>query len=101
MAELLPEEIVQAIAIANAKSIGEQPAILANLALAQQMFKQNLEQQATLSRQQALNQVQVAATAKSIATINKGAGEAGQATLAPLTEAISKTKYGIVLLPIS
>lgn len=101
MAELLPDAIVQAIAISNAKSIGEQPAILANLALAQQVFKQSLEQQATLGRQQALNYVQLAATAKSIATINKGDAGAGQAVLGPLTEPIDKTRYGIVLLPLS
>lgn len=101
MGELLPEAIVQAIAISNAKSVGEQPAILANLALAQQMFKQNLEQQAAVSRQQALNQVQVAATAKSIAAVDKGAGSSGQATPASLSGAIEKTRYGIVILPLS
>jgi hypothetical protein len=70
MAGQLPEDIVQAIAISNAKSIGEQPAILANLALAQQIFNQNMQQQISLSQQQAMNQVQMAATAKCVAMID-------------------------------
>ncbi|CAM3473090.1 FAD-binding monooxygenase [Paracidovorax anthurii] len=70
MPDSLPAEVIQAIAISNAKSIGEQPAILANLALAQQIFNQNMQQQIALSQQQAMNQVQMAATAKSIAMID-------------------------------
>jgi hypothetical protein len=60
----LPPDIVEAIAIANAKSIGEQPAILANLALANQIFNTNLAQQNAIASQQALFQVTLAATAK-------------------------------------
>jgi hypothetical protein len=71
MADSLPNEIVQAIAISNAKSIGEQPAILANLALAQQIFNQNMQQQIALSQQQAMNQIQMAAAAKCVAIIEK------------------------------
>ncbi len=70
MSDSLPSDVIQAIAISNAKSIGEQPAILANLALAQQIFNQNMQQQIALSQQQAMNQVQMAATAKSIAMID-------------------------------
>lgn len=69
MAGELPDDIVQAIAISNAKSIGEQPAILANLALAQQIFNQNMQQQISLGQQQAMNQVQMAAAAKCVAMI--------------------------------
>lgn len=74
MAGELPEDIVQAIAISNAKSIGEQPAILANLALAQQIFNQNMQQQIGLSQQQAMNQVQMAATAKCVTMIENAGG---------------------------
>ncbi|SFE15877.1 FAD-binding monooxygenase [Paracidovorax konjaci] len=70
MSDSLPADVIQAIAISNAKSIGEQPAILANLALAQQIFNQNMQQQIALSQQQAMNQVQMAATAKSVAMID-------------------------------
>lgn len=68
--DALPSDIVQAIAISNAKSIGEQPAILANLALSQQIFNQNLQQQNAVSHQQALNQIKLAVVAKYIAMID-------------------------------
>jgi hypothetical protein len=70
----LPSDIVEAIAISNAKSIGEQPAILANLALAQQIFNLNMQQQIALSQQQAVNQVTMAAAASCVAMITKGGG---------------------------
>jgi hypothetical protein len=78
MADSLPAEVVQAIAISNAKSIGEQPAVLANLALAQQIFNQNMQQQIALSQQQAMNQVQMAAAARAVSLIEQ-AGQNGQA----------------------
>ncbi len=65
----LPNEIVQSIAISNAKSIGEQPAILANLALANQIFTDNLQQQMLLSQQQAMNQVMLAIVSKCVSVI--------------------------------
>lgn len=71
MADSLPSDIVQAIAISNAKSIGEQPAVLANLALAQQIFNQNMQQQIALSQQQAMNQVQMAVAARAVSLIEQ------------------------------
>lgn len=71
MADSLPNEIVQAIAISNAKSIGEQPAVLANLALAQQIFNQNMQQQIALSQQQAMNQVHMATAARAVTLIEQ------------------------------
>ena len=65
----LPDEIVQSIAIANAKSIGEQPAILANLALANQILNNNLQQQMFISNQQAMNQIVMATMAKCVTLI--------------------------------
>ena len=50
----LPDQIVESIAISNAKSIGEQPAILSNLALANQILNNNMQQQMMLSQQQAI-----------------------------------------------
>ncbi|AVS79223.1 FAD-binding monooxygenase [Paracidovorax avenae] len=87
MSDSLPSDVIQAIAISNAKSIGEQPAILANLALAQQIFNQNMQQQIALSQQQAMNQVQMAATAKSIAMIDNCKN---QDTIDQLTRDIEK-----------
>ena len=62
----LPKEIVEAIAMANAESIGEQPAILANLALADQIFNVNLAQQNALMNQQMIFQIELAALAKCV-----------------------------------
>ncbi|MBB5357498.1 hypothetical protein HDE76_000680 [Rhodanobacter sp. ANJX3] len=89
MAGQLPDDIVQAIAISNAKSIGEQPAILANLALAQQIFNQNMQQQISLSQQQAMNQVQMAATAKCVAIIDN-AGCKNQSSIDQMGKDIEK-----------
>ncbi|GLQ98827.1 FAD-binding monooxygenase [Dyella mobilis] len=85
----LPEDIVQSIAIANAKSIGEQPAILANLALAQQIFNQNMQQQISISQQQAMNQVQMAAAAKCVAMI-ESAGCKNQSSIEKMEKDIEK-----------
>ncbi|MBN2069310.1 MAG: hypothetical protein JW739_06710 [Opitutales bacterium] len=65
----LPNEIIQSIAISNAKSIGEQPAILANLALANQILNQNLQHQTQIAQQQAFNQIAMATTAKCVSII--------------------------------
>lgn len=65
----LPPEIVESIAIANAKSIGEQPAILANLALANQIMNTNLQQQMAIAALQAMNQVMMATMAKCVSLI--------------------------------
>jgi len=89
MAGQLPDDIVQAIAISNAKSIGEQPAILANLALAQQIFNQNMQQQVSISQQQAMNQVQMATAAKCVAMI-ESAGCKNQATIEKMGKDIEK-----------
>ena len=62
----IPDDIVEAIAISNAKAIGEQPAILANLALANQINNNNLAQQNALANQQALFQLQMATIAKCV-----------------------------------
>ncbi|RTL42007.1 MAG: FAD-binding monooxygenase [Burkholderiales bacterium] len=87
-ADALPAEIVQAIAISNAKSIGEQPAVLANLALAQQIFNQNMQQQIALSQQQAMNQVHMA-TAATTASLIAQAGQGGCVSR-PAIEQIAK-----------
>jgi hypothetical protein len=90
MAGQLPDDIVQAIAISNAKSIGEQPAILANLALAQQIFNQNMQQQISLSQQQAMNQVQMAAAAKCVALIESAGGCKNQTSIDQMGKDIEK-----------
>jgi len=60
----LPPSILESLAIINAESIGEQPAILANLALASQIFATNLQQQNAVAHQQAVNQLRLAVVAR-------------------------------------
>ena len=69
--EGLPPDVTEAIAVANAHSIGGQPAILANLALANQIANANLAQQYSLTNQQALFQVQLALLAKCVEVISR------------------------------
>ena len=68
----LPDQIVESIAISNAKSIGEQPAILSNLALANQVLNTSMQQQMMLSQQQAMNQITMATLAKCVSIITNG-----------------------------
>ncbi|MCS3809229.1 FAD-binding monooxygenase [Xanthomonas sp. 4461] len=90
MADSLPADIIQAIAISNAKSIGEQPAVLANLALAQQIFNQNMQQQISLSQQQAMNQVQMAAAARCVAMIERADDCKNQTTIDQMVKDIER-----------
>lgn len=64
----LPDEIIHAIG--NAESTGEQPAVLANLALAQRIFNQNMRQQTAIAHEQAMNQIRLAAVAKAVSLID-------------------------------
>ena len=99
-ASSLPEQIVESIAIGNAKSIGEQPAILANLALANQVFNTNLQQLIMLNHMQAMNQLTLAVLARCVSLISTNhAGSvdsskeltAALETLNKFTEAAKKT----------
>ncbi|WP_210247075.1 hypothetical protein [Aliikangiella marina] len=86
MADELPQDIVQSIAISNAKSIGEQPAILANLALAGEIFNLNMQQQAQIAQQQAMNQIAVATAATTIPHQNAGNTDGSTDALAKIFE---------------
>lgn len=66
----LPQDIVQSIAISNAKSVAEQPAILANLALANLIANTNLAQQNAVSNQQAMNELGIAVVGKTVNSIS-------------------------------
>jgi len=90
MADSLPADIVQSIAISNAKSIGEQPAILANMALANQILNNNLQQQMFISNQQAMNQIVMATMAKCVTLIV--GGENGEPTAAAVKEVMELLK---------
>lgn len=87
----LPSDIVQGIAISNAESLGEQPAILANLALANQIFNQNLQQQMALANQQATNLLLLATVAKCVGMITgAGSSQFDPATLKELLEMLKQ-----------
>jgi hypothetical protein len=64
--DILPQEIVEAISNSNAVSIGEQPEIFANLALADLIFNTNLAQQNAIVNQQVIFQIELAALAKCV-----------------------------------
>lgn len=60
----LPNEIVQSIAISNAKSIADQPAMLANLSMGNLIANINLSQQNAVANQQAMNELQTSVVGK-------------------------------------
>lgn len=77
----LPNEIVESIAIGNAKAIGEQPAMLSNLAYANTVANTNLSQQNAVANQQAMNELGIAVTGKAVNIVaNLGPLEARSAT---------------------
>ncbi len=55
----LPRSIVASIALSNVSSVGLQPSILSNLALANLVANTNLAQQNAVSAQQLMNQLQM------------------------------------------
>lgn len=65
----LNEEIVSSIAIANLKTVAEQPALLSNIALSNQIFNQNMSQQNSLAEQNAMGIARLAAV-KSMTEFN-------------------------------
>jgi len=87
----LPSEIVQAISIANATSIGAQPAILANLALANQIFNNSLQQQAQISTQRAIDLLTLAIVARGVSLIASDTSGGGDNT-ARLQELVTLLK---------
>ena len=70
MADKLPEDIIQSVAIGNLKSISEQPAMLSNLAYSNTVNNTNLSQQNAVSFQQAMNDLTLSVVAKASNTIS-------------------------------
>ena len=62
----LPDDIRESIAIANVKTVAEQPAILSNLSFANLLANVNLSQQNAVANQQAMNQVALTVTGKAV-----------------------------------
>lgn len=65
----IPQDLIEAIASSTAISVGEQPAILANLALANQIANTNLAQQNAISNQQAMFQLEMTIVSKCVELI--------------------------------
>jgi hypothetical protein len=77
----IPADLIAAIASSTAMSVGEQPAILANLALANQIANTNLAQQNAISNQQAMFHLELTIVSKCvelIASINPTSATASQ-----------------------
>lgn len=65
----IPNDLIEAIADSTAISVGEQPAILANLALANLIANTNLAQQNAISNQQAMFQLEMTIVSKCVEVI--------------------------------
>ena len=81
MPDTIPDNLIDAIASSTAMAVGEQPAILANLALANQIANTNLAQQNAISNQQAMFHLELTTVSKCvemIASINPTSGGATQ-----------------------
>ena len=61
--------IIEGVAIANFKSIAEQPAMLSNLAYSNTVANTNLSWQNAVSHQQAMNELGLSVTAASVNTV--------------------------------
>ena len=64
-------DFTQALDATNANVIALQPAILANLALANEVFNTNLQQQMLIAQQQAMNQLILATVGKCVSIISQ------------------------------
>ena len=63
---ILPDGVVEAVAIGNLKSISEQPAMLSNLAYSNTVVNTNLSMQNAVSNQQSLNELGIAVLGKTV-----------------------------------
>jgi Killing trait len=62
----LPDNVRESIAVGGVESVGQQPAMLSNLAYANLISNVNLSQQNAVSNQQAMNQLGVTVTGKAV-----------------------------------
>ncbi len=66
----LNQEIVDAVTVGNLKTVGEQPAMLSNLAYANLVANTNLAQQNAVANQQAMNELGIAVLGKAVNTVS-------------------------------
>ena len=67
---VLPDKIVEAVAIGNLKCISEQPAMFSNLAYSNTVANTNLSMQNAVANQQAMNELNVAVTANAVSKVS-------------------------------
>ena len=88
MSSGLPKAADEAIALGAAYAVGEQPSILANLALANTIANANLSQQNAVSNVQAMNSVTLAIVAKAAELIMAPGAQSDAANLIKLVQTI-------------
>ena len=77
----LSEDVVEAVAVGNLKSIAEQPAMLSNLAYSNTVVNTNLSMQNAVANQQTVNQLGVATLSMTVNNVsNLGPLESKSAT---------------------
>ena len=64
------KDAIEAAAVSNIKSLGEQPAMLANLAYSNLVVSTNISQQNAVSNQQGMNQFAITVTAKAVQLVS-------------------------------
>ncbi len=81
----VPGDIRQSVAIANVKTVAEQPAMLSNLSFSNLLTNNNLSQQNAVSFQQSMNQLGITVTAKGVNRIS----DLGPLEAASVTEVLT------------
>lgn len=64
------KDAIEAAAISSIKSLGEQPAMLANLAYSNLVNNTNISQQNAVANQQAMNEIGIAVTGKAVQCVS-------------------------------
>lgn len=95
---VLPDDLVKAMA--DAKAQGSSSALLAELALANEIFNNNAATQSFMAQQQAMNQVLLATVAKTVSVILNTTtdGQESAAAVKPLLALIDELKGQYVTL---
>jgi type IV secretory pathway VirB2 component (pilin) len=84
-------DIEQSTAIANAAAEAGQQGVLADLETAQKIFTQNIAQQIVVSRQHALDMIQLAIVAKSVSLIDQARSDDNSDGLDQVVKEICKS----------
>lgn len=89
---LLPQESIHFLAVANARSVGKEPVIRANLALGAHIFNTNLQRHMMLRHMRRMNRLRLAILEQCVSLVlgnHTGSGE-GSRQLPLVPDAMSK-----------